>query len=357
MRVRILCRLPAQGYSGGRLATLTMAEGLAMAGADVDILTDAVPEMYEEFRPFSRVRLRTTDLRNLAPWADRSIDVVVIIPAVNDYYCHGEFLRHAIECKARVVLINFESPNWFNEVSPFKRDPRGWVGWEIVSERADMIVSISAEGDKWAREFYTRAPKHCLFEYCRPGINSVLCDQVPAPAERRKQIVFLTRLSPHKGYDMLAPLLGAGLGGYTLVINRTLESGSDGAFDKWRAQFEAEGITLDLRTNISSAEKFALFKESALNYFPTRFEGYGLPPLEAAYCLCPTACSDLPVLREVGGEAYTYADPADAGAMRRAIAEALEREIILKEEHLRLAEIARIEQYGARTMRLFEKMD
>ncbi|MEN6627661.1 MAG: glycosyltransferase [Candidatus Sumerlaeia bacterium] len=356
MRVRILCRLPAQGYSGGRLATITMAEGLAMAGADVDILTDAVPEMYAEFKPFSRVRLRTTDLRNLAPWADRSIDVVVIIPALNDYYCHGEFLRHAIECNARAVLLNFETPNWFNAVSPFKRDPRGWIGWEVVSEYADMIVSISAEGTRWAREFYLKAPKKCLFEHCHPGINSVLCDQVPAPPVRKKQIVFLTRLSPHKGYDMLAPLIGAGLGGYTLVINRSLGTEPDGAFDKWRAQFEKDGVALSLKTNIGSAEKFALFKESALNYFPTRFEGYGLPPLEAAYCGCPTACSDLPVLREVGGGAYAYADPTNSEAMRRAVAEALGNGEALGREYDRLARIARIEEYGARNVHLFEKL-
>lgn len=356
MRVRILCRLPAQGYSGGRLHALTMAEALAMAGAEVDILADAVPEMYSEFRAFSRVKLRTTDLRNLSPWADRSIDVVVVVPAINDYYCHGEFVRHALECRARVVLMNFESPNWFNAVSPFKRDASGWIGWDIVSEHADMIMSSAEESTRWAREYYTKAPARCLFESNHPGINSVLADQVPAPPVRKKQIVFLTRLSPHKGYDMLAPLIGAGLGGYTLVINRSLGTGPDGAFDKWRAQFEKDGVALSLTTNISSAEKFALFKESALNYFPTRFEGYGLPPLEAAYCGCPTACSDLPVLREVGRDAYAYADPTNAEAMRRAIAEALGKGEAIKADHERFARIARIEDYGARTLQLFEKM-
>lgn len=355
MRVRILCRLPAQGYSGGRLHALTMAEALALAGAEVDILADAVPEMYAEFRAFSRVKLRTTDLRNLSPWADRSIDVVVVVPAINDYFCHGEFVRHAIECRAKIVLLNFESPNWFNAVSPFKRDARGWIGWEIASEYADMIMSSAEESTKWARAYYSKAPARCIFESNPPGINTVVADAVPQPAERKKQVVFLTRLSPHKGYDMLESLIGAGLGGYTLVINRSCD-GEDGAFEKWRKQFEGEGIALELKSNISSAEKFALFKESALNFFPTRFEGFGLPPLEAAYCGCPTACSDLPVLREIGLDAYAYADPTQPEEMRRAIAQALEMGEAVKADHERFAQIARLEDYGMRSMRMLEKM-
>ena len=57
----------------------------------------------------------------------------------------------------------------------------------------------------------------------------------------------------------------------------------------------------------------------------TRFEGFGLPVLEALARGVPVACSDLPVLREVAGDAAAWLDPEDPAslgpALRRALAE------------------------------------
>ena len=57
--------------------------------------------------------------------------------------------------------------------------------------------------------------------------------------------------------------------------------------------------------------------------FPTRAEGFGLPVIEAMQRGVPVACSDIPVLREVGGSVPHYFDPDDAGSAARAIAAAL----------------------------------
>ncbi len=42
---------------------------------------------------------------------------------------------------------------------------------------------------------------------------------------------------------------------------------------------------------------------------PSFYEGFGLPPLEAMAAGCPVAVSDIPVLREVCGDAAAYFDP------------------------------------------------
>jgi len=53
--------------------------------------------------------------------------------------------------------------------------------------------------------------------------------------------------------------------------------------------------------------------------FPTRAEGFGLPLVEAMARGVPVACSDIPVLREVGGEVPSYFDPEDPRSAAEAI--------------------------------------
>jgi len=54
-----------------------------------------------------------------------------------------------------------------------------------------------------------------------------------------------------------------------------------------------------------------LYQEAEAFVFPSLLEGFGLPGLEAMASGCPVVCSDIPVLREIYGEAAKYFDPYD----------------------------------------------
>lgn len=49
--------------------------------------------------------------------------------------------------------------------------------------------------------------------------------------------------------------------------------------------------------------------------YPSLYEGFGLPVVEAMACGCPVLCSDRASLPEVGGEAPVYLDPEDGEAL------------------------------------------
>jgi glycosyltransferase involved in cell wall biosynthesis len=70
---------------------------------------------------------------------------------------------------------------------------------------------------------------------------------------------------------------------------------------------------------VSDAELEGLWRLSACAAFPTLGEGFGLPVLEAMARGVPVACSDLPVLREVGGQVPHYFPSGDEAAAARAI--------------------------------------
>lgn len=57
----------------------------------------------------------------------------------------------------------------------------------------------------------------------------------------------------------------------------------------------------------------AMYRRAAIVLQPSEAEGFGLPVVEAMACGTPIVASDLPVLREVGGEAATYCQVADVG--------------------------------------------
>jgi glycosyltransferase involved in cell wall biosynthesis len=59
---------------------------------------------------------------------------------------------------------------------------------------------------------------------------------------------------------------------------------------------------------VSDGELKALYGDAACLVFPSLYEGFGLPPLEAMYCGCPVIVSDRASLPEVCGEAALYCD-------------------------------------------------
>lgn len=91
---------------------------------------------------------------------------------------------------------------------------------------------------------------------------------------------------------------------------------------KGRVQFIGEAEEDDLPVLYSMARVFV---------FPSLFEGFGLPPLEAFACGCPVVSSNVTSLPEVVGDAGIMVDPTDTGAIAGAIDRVLGSETLRSE--------------------------
>ena len=70
---------------------------------------------------------------------------------------------------------------------------------------------------------------------------------------------------------------------------------------------------------ISSGEKNWLYRHAATFVFPSLYEGFGIPPLEAMFFGCPVVCADAASLPEVAGKAAELVDPAEVESISSGI--------------------------------------
>lgn len=103
-----------------------------------------------------------------------------------------------------------------------------------------------------------------------------------------------------------------------------------GGYEGWResdayARVRQEGLQdlVDFLDFISMADLISHFREADLFVYPSLYEGFGIPLVEAFASGCPVVASNTTSLPEIGGNAALYFDPMSAGDMARAMAEVL----------------------------------
>lgn len=91
--------------------------------------------------------------------------------------------------------------------------------------------------------------------------------------------------------------------------------------DELRARARALGVEDDVRLQGFCSDDLleGLYATAEVFLFPTFYEGFGLPALEAMVRGVPVACSDIPALREVAGSAAVTFDPGDPAAIAVAV--------------------------------------
>ncbi len=103
----------------------------------------------------------------------------------------------------------------------------------------------------------------------------------------------------------------------------------------------------------------ALYRLADLFVYPSLYEGFGLPVLEAMACGCPVVCSKLTSLPEVAGDAAVLVDPKDTARMAAEMYRALvDKDVraMLMEKGLRRSQGYTWEATAHKTLKVFERV-
>jgi glycosyltransferase involved in cell wall biosynthesis len=202
--------------------------------------------------------------------------------------------------------------------------------------RADRVLADSASTSNDLIAHFGTPPEKVRVLYS--GVDARFCpDAEPGEKVRlkaryglgdRPYVLSVGTLQPRKNYVRLIKAF-ANLQPASLQL--AIAGGQGWLYEDILAEAGKHGDRVRVLGFVDDADLPALLRNAALFAFPSLYEGFGLPVLEAMACGAPVVCSDASSLPEVAGDAALMVDPLDVNGLAQAMARALE-DVDLRQE-------------------------
>ena len=210
-----------------------------------------------------------------------------------------------LHCPAPAVLT-VQDLSW-------ERDPSVFGFWDLLTFKIFVRRSVRRAGHVFA--ISERTKRDLVELYRTPAAKITVTPLAPDPAFRPAQehdsfLLFVSAIEPRK--QPLAAIDAANAVGRKLVVVGPPKD-PDLVAELTRRGAEVRGY-------VPKDELVRLYQSAACLVFPSRYEGFGLPLVEAMACGTPVVAAPEPALEEVAGDAAIFTDDL-AGGVRRALAE------------------------------------
>lgn len=202
--------------------------------------------------------------------------------------------------------------------------------YKYACQQADRIIAISEQTKKDLIDIYAVAAEK--IDVCYQSCNPAFAVQVGAEEKKKirdkydlpeKYFLYVGSVISRKNLlsickaiflmrnDFNIPLVVIGNGGsYKQKVKDYLkQSGMEN-----RVIFLSENALANVSSSFLRAEDFpAIYQMAVAMIYPSFFEGFGIPVLEALFSRLPVITSNVSCLPEAGGDGACYVDPNSAG--------------------------------------------
>lgn len=272
-------------------------------------------------------------LLNLALWYLRFPKLDQLIGGVDIFFLPNlNFV--AVSDKARLIVTAHDlSFELFPETFSWKQ--RVWhyfVNFRQLVRRADRVIAVSysTKNDLMAQYRVSGEKVTVIHSGVGPQFRVMSRNDAGLVAVKEKYalpykyILYLGTFEPRKNissliraYDVLLDQNSAAYGKYALVLAGTRGWECDEIFSTIAASKHRDKILLP--GFIDDADKTALYNLASVFVYPSFYEGFGFPPLEAMACGVPVITSHSSSLPEIVGDAGIMIDPYQPDELLRAL--------------------------------------
>ena len=199
-------------------------------------------------------------------------------------------------------------------------------------ERADRVIAVSENTRRDALRLYRLDPGK--IEVIPEGVDARFLPEVDdtiVSAVRRRYglperfILCISTIEPRKNLTTLLEAYAA-LRHDHPDVRLVIVGGKGWLFERFFERLRSLGLEGEvvLTGYVPDEDVPALLNAAEVFAFPSEFEGFGLPPLEAMACGVPVVCSNAASLPEVVGEAGVLLPPRDVAAWVEALGRLLD---------------------------------
>lgn len=194
---------------------------------------------------------------------------------------------------------------------------------------ADRIIAVSERTKADIVDIYGIDPDKIdvIYQGCDASFRAPISQQTPADVRRRlglpeDYILQVGTIEERKNLITSVKALKYLPGDVTLVA---VGRNHHGYLEKVMKAAADEGVTerLKVLTGVAFADLPAVYRMARLCLYPSRYEGFGIPVLEALESCVPVIAATGSCLEEAGGDAAFYVDPDDAASMAEIATEIL----------------------------------
>jgi glycosyltransferase involved in cell wall biosynthesis len=152
-------------------------------------------------------------------------------------------------------------------------------------------------------------------------------DVVSAAREKRglmdrPYIICVGTLEPRKNHVNLARAFNMAFRGREFPFDLVVIGKPGWGYEGFRHSVDELGLgeAVHILSDVANDELVALYSGALFCAYPSIYEGFGLPVLEAMACGCPVLTSNVSSMPEIAAEAAIYIDPHDVASIARGLA-------------------------------------